>query len=938
MISLKKRLLLLTVLALFLSLSLFILKRDAEKTETNFSHTPGEESKARLLWEFNRLADPLTGKIPEGIRLKELATYREILKPAALASKNSRGASWRFRGPWNVGGRTRSMAIDRNDENHLIAGGVSGGLWGSIDAGKTWSRLSAPLDHPGVVSIAQDPRPGRENMWYALSGELYGTSASGGSAFYLGDGAMFSIDHGITWNPIESTAAGVPGSFTTSFQGGWKIECSPADTTKTNIYMATYGSIFRSTDTGKTWKAVLGAGNDSYFTDLAITSSGIVYAALSSDGGIRGFYRSADGVNFTNITPSQLKSYNRTVIEINVNNENEVYFLSELPSDTSGGVATSNYEGDPEWVSLFKYTYVSGDGSGTGGQWTNLSINLPVSSAAPFDKFNVQSGYDLMVRTQKASNAVYIGGTNLYRSLDGFTTPQQITQIGGYALSTTLPNFGVYPEHHPDQHNLYFLKNSQQAWSVSDGGVRFTENIYATPVVWQDRSHGYITSQFYSIAIDESKAYDQWMLGGLQDNGNYISYSNNPQHLWKMTINGDGSYNYIAPNREYFIISTQLGNVRKVSLDRAGKVMKAKRIDPSGYDKSLYNFINQLTVDPSGNHTLFMAIGKRMARLNDVRNIQVIDDNNKLNSGWTVSSDTIRSKPTTSGSAAEITALAYAPSHPDILYCGTNNRQLYVIKNARKGALVFDSLSVNRLPGNGYVSGIAVDPDSAGSVLICYSNYGITSLYYTRDTGRNWFFVGGNLELSTYNNTGAQSSVRCVAILPQADGKRIYFAGTSVGLYSTDSLVLATSTGLNKTTWVQESPDLIGANIVTDIRVRRVDGYVAAATHGGGVFESYYTGNTVPASQNILAGVSVYPNPARDIINFDFDAESGKLVSAEIWDVRGRRITRLFSDKYRTGKFTVQYPCGDLPAGMYFLVYNKGDQKKPVVQSFVIGQ
>lgn len=938
MISLKKRLLLLALLALFLSLSLIILKRDAQKAETNFKHSPGEESKARLKWELNRLADPATGKIPDGIRIKELNTYREILQPGSTAYRRERGATWRFRGPWNVGGRTRSMAIDRKNENHLIAGGVSGGLWGSEDAGKTWTRLSAPLDHPGIVSIAQDPRPGREKMWYALSGELYGTSASGGSAFYLGDGAFFSLDNGITWNPIESTAAGVPGTFSSSFQGAWKIECSAADTVRTNIYMATYGSIYRSTDTGNNWRVVLGPGNDSYFTDLAITSSGIVYAALSSDGGTRGFYRSSDGVNFTNITPSQLKSYNRTVIEVNVNNENEVYFLSELPSDTSGGVVTTNYEGDPEWVSLFKYTYVSGDGSGTGGQWANLSLNLPVSATAPFDKFNVQGGYDLMVKTQKGSPAIYIGGTNLYRSEDGFTTPHKITQIGGYALSTTLPNFGVYPEHHPDQHNLYFLNNSQQAWSVSDGGVRYTENIHATPVVWQDRSHGYITSQFYTVAIDESRAYDQWMLGGLQDNGNYISFSNNPKDLWKMTINGDGSYNYIAPNREYCIISTQLGNVRKVSLDRIGKVMKTKRIDPAGYDKSLYNFINQLTVDPSGNHTLFMAIGKRMARLNNLKNIPLVDDNNKLSSGWTVSADTIRSKPTTSGSPAEITALAFAPSNPDILYCGTNNRQLYVIKNARSSSLLFDSLSVNRLPGNGYVSGIAVDPDSAGSVLICYSNYGITSLYYSRDTGRNWFFVGGNLEQSTSNNTGAQSSVRCVAILPQADGKRIYFAGTSVGLYSTDSLVLATSTGSNKTIWVQESPETIGANIVTDIRVRRVDGYVVAATHGGGVFESYYTGANVPASQSIPSGLNLYPNPTKDRITFEFDAESGKTVSAEIWDVRGRRITRLFSDTYRTGKFSVQYPCGNLPAGMYFIVYNKGDQKKPVVQSFVISQ
>ncbi|HAD34886.1 MAG TPA: hypothetical protein DCF44_10400 [Chitinophagaceae bacterium] len=67
-----------------------------------------------------------------------------------------------------------------------------------------------------------------------------------------------------------------------------------------------------------------------------------------------------------------------------------VYFLSELPSDTSGGVETKDYEGNPEWVSLCKYQYLSGDGTGIGGLLSNLSTNLPVNNPNQFDRFNCQ--------------------------------------------------------------------------------------------------------------------------------------------------------------------------------------------------------------------------------------------------------------------------------------------------------------------------------------------------------------------------------------------------------------------------------------------------------------------------------------------------------------------------------------------------------------------
>src|ERR1700755_1763734 len=52
---------------------------------------------------------------------------------------------WEFLGPGNIGGRTRALAFDPTNENVMYAGGVSGGIWKSTDAGASWSAIGDAL-------------------------------------------------------------------------------------------------------------------------------------------------------------------------------------------------------------------------------------------------------------------------------------------------------------------------------------------------------------------------------------------------------------------------------------------------------------------------------------------------------------------------------------------------------------------------------------------------------------------------------------------------------------------------------------------------------------------------------------------------------------------------------------------------------------------------
>lgn len=95
-----------------------------------------EDRYARLNWEKSRLVNPITGTIPNNIRAKELAFAQSI------ASKNasSTGTIWNQRGPGNIGGRTRDFAFDVNNENVIVAGGVTGVFTAPPTLGKHGAR------------------------------------------------------------------------------------------------------------------------------------------------------------------------------------------------------------------------------------------------------------------------------------------------------------------------------------------------------------------------------------------------------------------------------------------------------------------------------------------------------------------------------------------------------------------------------------------------------------------------------------------------------------------------------------------------------------------------------------------------------------------------------------------------------------------------------
>jgi len=789
-----------------------------------------DDPQSRVEYEWQLLKDPKTNLIPDQIREKELLYAKSRLKTQANARTMT--TPWKARGPYNVGGRTRAVAIDLTDENIILAGGVSGGMWRSVDGGASWKKTTNSSDLHSVTAVAQDPREGFRNVWYYTTGERIGNSASDVGAFYLGNGIYKSIDGGQSWQLLPSTAANSPQSYNDAFELIFGVVVNPVNG---DVYASTSYGVYRSTNGGASFQNVLDGGPDT-FTDVIVTSTGVLYATLDNrlpaNSPNAGVFRSVDGVVWTAITPAGFTTvYHRMVLGIAPSNENILYLLAYTPG--SGTFDTQ----------LWKYTYTSGNGTGAGGAWENRSANIP-ALGNPVGNFNPQTGYNLVVKVYPTDpNIVFLGGTNLYRSFNGFASPITAANwIGGYA---TTNNVNIYPNHHPDQHGLVFYpSNPARAISAHDGGVSLTDNVLSTntggqPVVWTSLNNGYLTTQPYVVSIDQKGTGDE-LLAGFQDNGTWFTSSGTLTAPWSEAFGGDGSYNAIANGGLTRYVSAQNGNTYRLNYASADseEEISFTRITPLGATGFL--FINPFILDPNNDKVMYMAGGNRIWRNDNLDGIPA-----SSNAPTSVNWNNLTRSVVASGT---VSSLAVSRSPANRLYYGTTTGGIYRIENANLGDQPSTNVAAGKGLPTGNVSSIAIDPTNADRVFVTFSNYSILSVFYSDNGGTSWTNISGNLEQNP-DGSGTGPSVRWISILGNNDA---YFLGTSTGLYSTRTL------NGPATTWVQEDAGGIG-NVVVPMVKTRDDGFVAVASHGNGLYSARFEVTPIPSATLTIA------NPLEDL-------------------------------------------------------------------------
>lgn len=832
---------------------------------------PAEKKAARYEYFFKLMRDPATNQVPPNIRNRELQfaqtlpTAKQALRHAKEKNPSLQAVdySWEQAGPFDVGGRTRALAVDQRDPDIVLAGGVSGGMWKSTDGGQTWQLKTPDLPNLSVTTVAQDPL--NPDTWYYASGEILGNSAGATNAAYYGQGIYKSTDNGESWTLMPQASSSTQGSLD-KFNTVSRIVVSA---TTGSIFISSNGrGIYRSTD-GQSFESdpVLGPGDlpqstpeEPLFLDVAVASNGTLGAVISeatfedqvsqqandSPNNTPGIFISTnDGQSgsWTEVTPSDFPdTHRRSVLTFAPSNPDILYVF------TLKGAGENSNQG----VSFFKIDISDPQNPVADDRSANLPDFRTNGNGSGY--VELQGGYNMLVDVKPDNeNYVFIGGTNLFRSENGFAnTPsggydgdddQQKDKfwIGGYNKNNS---FALYPDHHPDQHVIAFPEptgNPNIMLSGHDGGLSITSDVTSQSVTWENRDRGYITSQFYAADIPESTG-DMRLMGGTQDNGTpFFERDGQPNSQNSQDISSaDGGYAFFTEN--YQFVSQQLGRVIRWNKNFS----ELSYLHPSNAQDQL--FIHPYVVDPNDENVMYYPENDHIWRNTAMDRISNNNSSDGTSTGWE------ELENVSTGSQHTITALAVSTNNPaNRLYFGGYNPDLEpVLKrldNAKNATNDVDDITLpagNDLSG-AYVKDIAINPANSDEVIVVLSNYNIVGLYHTPDGGKNWTAIEGNLT-GTASNNGV--SLRSATIIPAKSGT-IYLLGTSTGLYSTQML-----DGSN-TTWGQEAPNGIGHAVSEHLASRTTDGNVVVGTHGRGIFYGDFGGTT-----NVLS-ISANPNEGR---------------------------------------------------------------------------
>lgn len=812
-------------------------------------------------YEFNMLKDPAIGKIPFGIREKELAQAKKIVQQTSGTA--SLLNAYTFQGPNNLGGRTRSIVFDirfnGSSNQVIIAGGVSGGIFKSIDNGLTWLRKSPTGELFSITSIAQDTRPGFEDTWYYSTGEALGNSAAEIGAFYFGNGIYKSTDNGETWVRQVNSNSGALEAFDRREDCITKVTVDP---TNGNVYMAALDGIYRSVDGGTNWSNVLNSGaggiNTGMVTDVVVTSTGRLYAAFAGGNNtaptdMPGVWTSTTGANgsWSRIagpggTPTGWNAngaYGRVVLAIAPSSENLVYALydNNVVSDCSPAAVEAE---------LFLWNQ-------TTTTWVNRSANLPNEPGCSpgNDPFAVQGGYDLVIAVKPDdANTVYIGGTNIYRSTDGFTSNVNTTRIGGY---NSAANYALFANSHPDIHSITFQPGSATTMLCgNDGGIQRTTANLATPVVWTQINTGYRTYQFYYVTLDPRSGNTK-VIGGAQDNGTTRNVGASGINF-EQVYGGDGvsvGLSDVIAGNTFEYCGSQLGDIERRNATSGLGV--TTDITPSAAGTNGL-FVTLFRLDQDNTQNLYYADVNSLYRTTSASTV--------TSASWTdmtgvaaavTSSHFITALATTRGTYNASTASLFIGASDFITPSNAKLFRLNDPANTAAGTAPVD-ITGTGFPANAYLSSISVNPRNDDTVLVTFSNYGVTSIFWTGNANAaspTWVNVEDNLTLP---------SIRSSAIVVKGNTIE-YYVGTSVGLYA------ATIDALNpaNTNWAQEGSAEIGNALVSSLALRPSDNRLLVGTHGYGMWATTIT-NPLPVT---LLDFSGNLNGNNVLLNWNTTAE-----------------------------------------------------------------
>jgi len=867
--------------------------------------------------------------------------------------------NWMEVGPDNVAGRIRALIFDNQDPQlqTIIAGAVNGGLWKSTNLGQTWHKLNTASGvNLNVSCLLQTP-----------SGDIYAGTGESFNTYRFTVLQDFNYTNGLVGHGLFKSTDGenftlLPSTKPTvnSTTSDWAYVNELAyDATNGRVYAATNNGLLYSSD-DNTWNfATTGArALKGESKDIKIAANGLMVTSVndscfvSQNANARGFTNRSLGTSTT--LPST--DVGRMEFAIAPSNPDIVY--ASVTKGVNGdmmAIYRSNNKGT-DWYVIFpgNNTFEPFDGK---GKYANTIAVFP-----------------------NDPDRVLLGGADMWIG-------RKFQETGYFDWAQTSFSVGdpSSPFYLHENHHTYTFRPGYDKYCMvaNDGGIGLA-TVNTDFITFQTLIRNLKTTQYHSVSPGISS---QVVLGGTQGNGAlYIDGSgNSAEYATEIKPGNSGFAAISAINPDYFFYSEQgddlyrsedkgendaltfLGDISNTQafanpfllVEDFDFTLSRDSVKYIAEDSAFFPgetiWVNSTSGKFPFPYTFEYALpqGDSIMIPDLVQSRFFVWGTHNTNTGVYMSKDALKFNVDPQwfliAQFPDLVTCYGASKDMNYLWAGCKNGKLYRISNL---ALAYDSLRASQLSAqcivavelvktftNQTVSSIAVNPENPEQVLVTVAGYGFNDYVFLANDGLD--------SIPSFNSIQANlPKMPVYSSLFEMNNPDIVLLGTENGVYSTANINNLPVAWSSENNGLGEGVPIMAIKQQTHfhpyVKARTNNGIftfpgisnvgnIYIATYGRGILmdTTYHTilGINPVTSHSTTGKLSIFPNPAKDVVTLGYQINKPGNVQADIYDLTGKLVQSTSLGYKYNGSFLNHLRVNNLPQGSYMLKLSTGQDQ-----------